>query len=195
MATRAEMISSPFVWRRVHSLMGLWLVIYLIEHLIVNSQATLWIGDDGSGFVKLVNSLEGLPYLQVIEIVFIGIPLVLHGYWGVKRALTAKGNARRTDGSAPSLPYGRNRAFTWQRLTSWILLIGIIAHVVQMRFVQMPREVGGRYVVQLQRDEGLESQLNGSVSLYLAMAIGFWPLRHLQGRRCCSWFGKPLKAH
>lgn len=157
MTVRTETISNTFIWRRIHSLMGLWLIIYLIEHLIVNSQATLWIGDDGSGFVRLVNSLESLPYLQVIEIVFIGIPLVLHGYWGVLRALTAKNNSGKTDGSAPSLPYGRNKSFRWQRITSWILLIGVIGHVVQMRFVQMPREVQGRYVVHLQHDQGLDS--------------------------------------
>ncbi len=161
MSSRIAAISSPFIWRRVHSLMGLWLVLYLIEHLIVNSQATLWIGDDGSGFIKLVNGLEGLPYLQVIETVFIGVPLVLHGYWGVKRALTAKTNAGKSDGSAPSLGYTRNRAFTWQRLTSWILLVGIIAHVIQMRFVEMPKKIRvnneERFVVRLTRDEGLAS--------------------------------------
>jgi succinate dehydrogenase / fumarate reductase cytochrome b subunit len=137
--------------------MGLWLVLYLFEHLIVNSQATLWIGDDGIGFVRLVNLLESLPYLQVIEVVFIGIPLVIHGYWGVKRALTAKSNRGKGDGSSPLMPYGRNRAFTWQRLTSWILLFGIIGHVVQMRFVQMPKEINGRYIVHVKHDPGLDS--------------------------------------
>lgn len=157
MATPTEMISHPFIWRRVHSLMGLWLILYLIEHLIVNSQATLWIGDDGVGFVRLVNSLESLPYLQVIEIVFIGIPLILHGYWGVKRALSAKNNTGKTDGSVPSMQYGRNKAYNWQRLTSWILLACVIGHVVQMRFVQMPKEINGQYIVYLQHDEGLKS--------------------------------------
>lgn len=154
-------MASSFIWRRVHSLMGLWLVLYLFEHLIVNSQATLWLGEDGIGFVRLVNSLESLPYLQVIEVVLIGIPLLIHGYWGVKRALSAKNNVGSTDGSAPSLPWSRNRAFQWQRLTSWILLFGILAHVVQMRFVQMPREIhtenGVRYQVSLQADPGLAS--------------------------------------
>jgi succinate dehydrogenase / fumarate reductase cytochrome b subunit len=137
--------------------MGLWLIIYLIEHLIVNSQATLWIGEDGIGFIRLVNLLESLPYLQVIETVFIAIPLALHGYWGVKRIFTAKSNSGKSDGSAPSLPYGRSRAFRWQRLTSWILLIGIIGHVIQMRFLDYPKKVEGRYVVQVQQDEGLSS--------------------------------------
>lgn len=159
MTTRTELISSTFLWRRVHSLMGLWLVLYLIIHLVVNSQATLWLGDDGIGFVRLSNSLEELPFLQVIEILLIGIPLLIHGYWGVKRALSARTNQGRSDGSSPSMPYERNRAFTWQRLTSWILLVGIIGHVVQMRFVDMPKKVHVegeiRYVVKLSDDPGL----------------------------------------
>lgn len=140
--------------------MGLWLVLYLIEHLLVNSQAALWL-DDGHQFVRLVNSLESLPFLHAIEIVFIGIPLLLHGYWGVKRALTARSNGSKSDGSAPSLPFGRSRAFTWQRLTSWILLFGIFGHVIQMRFIQMPQEIQAghetRYVVHLKDDPSLTS--------------------------------------
>jgi succinate dehydrogenase / fumarate reductase cytochrome b subunit len=161
MGTRTETISKPFLWRRIHSLMGLWLIIYLIEHLIVNSQATLWLGDDGIGFVKMVNALEGLPYLQVIEVTLIGIPILIHGYWGVKRALTSKYNCLPSDDTTPSLPYGRNKAYGWQRTTSWILLFGILAHVVQMRFVQMPEKIreGNEtvYVVPLQTDPGLQS--------------------------------------
>ncbi|HSX25536.1 MAG TPA: hypothetical protein VLE89_00840 [Chlamydiales bacterium] len=161
MAARVETISSTFIWRRVHSLMGLWLVLYLIEHLLVNSQAALWIGDDGSGFVKMVDSLESLPYLQVIEIVFIAVPLAIHGVWGVKRALDARLNSSRTDGSSPSMKYARNRAFTWQRLTSWILLFGIIGHVVQMRFLDMPKKAKLNYEEQyfsrITMDDGLST--------------------------------------
>ena len=139
--------SSEFIWRRVHSLMGLWLVLYLTYHLIVNSQAALWLGNDGGGFVRMVNSLESLPYLHVIESLFIGVPLFVHGIWGVKRALQPKLN---------TLPYARNRAFTWQRLTSWILLIGIIGHVVQMRFVYQPKlNDQKQYWVEVSSDDGL----------------------------------------
>ena len=59
------------------------------------------------------------------------------------------------------MKYGRNRAFSWQRLTSWILLFGMIAHVVQMRFVEMPKKVGSgenvSYVVKIDPDEAIES--------------------------------------
>lgn len=159
MTAQAEAISSTFLWRRVHSLMGLWLILYLIVHLITNSQATLWLGDDGIGFVRLVNLLESLPFLQVIETVLIGIPLLVHGVWGVRRALTAKTNSWKTDGSSPSLRHGRSRAFTWQRLTSWVLLVGIIGHVIEMRFLEAPRKVkeGNEilYSVQIEEDPGL----------------------------------------
>lgn len=161
MSIKTETVSGEFAWRRIHSLMGLWLVIFLFEHLTVNSQATLWLGDDGIGFVRLVNFLEALPFLQVIEILLIGVPFLLHMVWGVKRALTAKVNVRKTDGSAPSLSYSRNHAFRWQRLTSWILLFGVAAHVVQMRFVLIPKEISqdGKtlYVVTVSEDPGLAS--------------------------------------
>src|SRR3990167_2786256 len=125
-----------FFWRRIHSLMGLWLVIYLFEHLLTNSLATFPIGEDGIGFIRMVNSLESLPYLRFIEVALIGVPVLVHGIWGVRRALSARCNAygaSRLAETAPVLPYGRNRAFTWQRITSWILLLGLIGHVIQMR--------------------------------------------------------------
>jgi len=143
------------------SLMGLWLVIYLIEHLLVNSQAALWLGSDGSAFVRLVNSLESLPYLHVVEVLLIGIPFAVHMVWGVHRALVAKTNSGSSDGCKAALHYGRNRAFSWQRWTAWILLVGVIGHVVQMRFVSAPKEVeveGKKmFVVQVSRDNELGS--------------------------------------
>ena len=142
--------------------MGFWLLIYLVIHLITNSQAALWIGDDGIGFIRLVNALEALPYLQIVETVLIGIPLAVHGIWGIKRALSAKLNAGGGDGSSPSLPYSRNRAFAWQRMTSWILLVGIIGHVVQMRFLDAPKKAKSnlgeeRYFTKVSFDEGLDT--------------------------------------
>jgi succinate dehydrogenase / fumarate reductase cytochrome b subunit len=131
-----------FLWRRLHSLTGLWLVLYLIEHLLVNSRAAMLVGDDSTGFIAAVNAIHELPYLRVIELVFLGIPIVIHGIWGVKYLFTARYNSGKSDGSEPSLQeYPRNHAYSWQRITSWLLLIGIVAHVVHMRFVEFPESV------------------------------------------------------
>lgn len=153
-------IPKAFIWRRFHSLTGLWLVLFLMEHLLTNSQAALYFGDDGSGFIKSVNFLKGLPYLQVIEVTLIAIPLIIHGWWGLKYLHTAKYNSFSSDGTTPSLAqYPRNRAFTWQRITSWILLIGIIGHVIQMRFIEYPSTTQidntHYYMVRLSEDPGL----------------------------------------
>ena len=145
-------ISSEFIWRRVHSLMGLWLVLYLIEHLLVNSQAALWLGDSGMKFIQMANSLEALPFLHALEIVFIGVPFAVHIVWGVHRAMQAKTNVT-------TLNYPRNHAFFWQRATSWILLIGLLAHVVQMRFINYPEvsQINGKktYSIEIKADPDL----------------------------------------
>jgi succinate dehydrogenase / fumarate reductase cytochrome b subunit len=154
-----KQISSTFIWRRVHSLMGFWLVLYLILHLITNSQAALWLGSSGSGFVRMVNLLESLPYLHAVEIFLIGVPLGIHLVWGVYRAWTARTNFQSSSGAKPSLKYERNLAYSLQRLSSWILLFGIIGHVVQMRFLDMPKraflEGNEQSMVKLTVDEGL----------------------------------------
>lgn len=173
----AAAIPREFVWRRLHSLMGLWLVLFLIEHLLTNSQAALWIGEDGSGFIRMVNALHNFPYLQVIEICLLGIPILIHLVWGVKYALTAKSNSHKTDGSTPSLPsLRRNKAYSWQRITSWILLVGLICHVVKFRFLEYPQSISqgsqSSYLVKLDMDDGLYTlayRLN--VHLYDAEAL------------------------
>jgi succinate dehydrogenase / fumarate reductase cytochrome b subunit len=148
-----------FLWRRVHSLMGFWLVLYLCVHLLTNSQAALWFGNEGSGFIRLVNALESLPYLHAIEVILIGIPLAIHMVWGVHRAITARSNIRSSDGTRPSLKYERNRAYSLQRISSWILLVGIIGHVIQMRFLEMPKHATRDYqeqsMVKISFDQGL----------------------------------------
>jgi succinate dehydrogenase / fumarate reductase, cytochrome b subunit len=156
----APPIPCAFIWRRAHSLTGIWLVLFLIEHLFTNSQAALYVGDDGIGFVRSVNWLKELPYLQAIEIFLLGVPLLIHGLWGVHYLFTSKFNSFRTDGTKPSLPqYPRNQAYTWQRITSWILLFGILAHVIQMRFIEYPNsaKLDGKqyYMLPIHLDSGL----------------------------------------
>jgi succinate dehydrogenase / fumarate reductase cytochrome b subunit len=149
-----------FIWRRIQSLAGLGIVIFLIFHLITNSQAALLIGHDGEGFIEHVNKIHKLPYLIIIEIFLIGVPIVVHTIWGIQYLFEARFNSFTTNGSAPALPeYPRNQAFTFQRITAWILLVGIVAHVINMRVINYPSEVkvGDQhyYLVHAQQDPGL----------------------------------------
>src|ERR1700722_9315638 len=94
-------LPGAFIWRRLHSLMGLWLVLFLIEHLLVNSQAALLLGNSGRGFVDMVNSIHNFPYLPVIDFTLLGLPIANHKIWGVKYLFSSKFNAHKTDGSTP----------------------------------------------------------------------------------------------
>lgn len=162
MTTAVAKQPKVFVWRRLHSLFGLWLVIFLFEHLLTNSQAALLIGDDGNGFVRMVNAIHNLPYLEAIEIFLLGVPILFHGVLGVKYLWGAKFNSHKTSGAKPALKeYGRNHAYTWQRITSWILLFLLIFHVVRFRFIEYPHSVfqdsERLYLVRVEMDNGLYS--------------------------------------
>lgn len=159
MNTKNNTISRCFIWRRLHSLTGLWLVLFLIVHLLANSQASLFVGENGAGFVKAANDIHNLPFLSLIELTLLGIPFFIHVVWGVQYLFTGEYNSYRIDDSKPYLPYPRNKAYTWQRVTSWILLFLIAIHVIQMRFMEAPtyaaQGTDTNYMVRLEADKGL----------------------------------------
>lgn len=175
--TIAPTLPNAFIWRKLHSISGVFLVLYIIEHLLVNSQAALFIGQDGSGFIESVNSIHKLPYLQVIELLLLGVPIVIHMVYGIKYLRTSKINSMGGDGTTPYLPeYPRNRAYTWQRITSYILIFAIIAHVVHMRFIEYPtsarKGTDQFYMVRLKVDDGLYTLSNRlGVKLYTKTQI------------------------
>lgn len=141
MDPRKNNLPKEFIYSRLHSLTGLLIVIFLFEHLLTNSQAALFFGDDGAGFVRMVNFIHDLPYLQVIELTFIGVPIAYHGLIGIKKALYGRSNSFGSiEGAKPYMPYTRSRAYTYQRWTAWILLVGIILHVANFRFYLYPAE-------------------------------------------------------
>lgn len=139
--TAPRSVPRAFVWRRLHSLTGLWFLIFLFEHLFTNSQAAVFFGSSAPWFVNSVNAMHNMPYLPFIEIFLLGVPIGLHMIWGVWYMFTAKSNVVGRGGKTPSIKKGRNRAYSMQRITAWVILAGIIFHVVQMRFMMYPYKV------------------------------------------------------
>lgn len=158
-AIKVEKIPREFIWRRLHSLMGLWFLIFLMEHLFTNSQIMIFFAENALWFVHSVDFLQGLPYLHAIEVTLLGVPILYHAIWGIYYMFGSKPNSFSTDGSKPSMKYGRSKAYTWQRMTAWILIVGIILHVVQMRFIHYPyktmQEGKPYYYAKIQVDPGL----------------------------------------
>ena len=154
-------IPTAFITRRLQSLSGCFLVLFLLEHLLTNSQAALFFGQDRALFITAVNVIYSLPYLPAIECLLLGMPILIHGYFGIQYLRTAQYNSGPSDGSTPSLPLPRNKAYTWQRITSVLLVIGIFLHVLTMRFIHHPEKIhlGGRdaFTVSLTKDDNLPS--------------------------------------
>lgn len=151
-----------FIFKRLHSLSGLFITLYLIEHLFVNSQAALISADQDFGFIAAVNGIHALPFLPLIEMSLLGVPILTHAILGVVYLRTGEHNVFNRSMSKPYLPeYGRNWAYTFQRITSWILLFGILAHVVQMRFIDYPLltqdGLKHSYAVRVTEDQGLQA--------------------------------------
>ncbi|MDB5085807.1 MAG: succinate dehydrogenase [Bacilli bacterium] len=113
-----------FWFRRLHSLSGVVAVgLFLLEHLFTNSTAT----NGAAAFNQTVANLHSIPYLVVVESVFIFLPLLYHGVYGLYIAFTAGYNATR-------FGWFRNWMFVLQRITGVITFVFVIFHLYTTRF-------------------------------------------------------------
>lgn len=114
---------SEFFSRRLHSLLGIIPIgAFLVQHLLINYFAVY--GEEN--FNKAAGFVEGLPFLIVLEVVVIYLPILYHAILGVYIAFTAKNNTTRYG-------YFRNWMFYLQRITGLIAFIFIGWHVWQTR--------------------------------------------------------------
>lgn len=113
-----------FALRRLHSLTGIVPVgLFLINHLLANS--TFFLGQ--GHFNHHIALIHSLPWLLVIEVGFIFLPLLFHGALGVVITLQARNNPMR-------YPYADNWRFYFQRITAWITVAFVLVHLAHFRF-------------------------------------------------------------
>lgn len=126
-----------FFWRRLHSLSGLVPIgAFLIEHILSNFDAL----KGPAAYAAQVKFLNSLPLVRVLEWVFIFIPLLYHGLYGVYIWLRGKSNV-------VYYPWAGNWMYTAQRWTGIIALAFIIEHVWRQRFagVNLPEHPGAAF--------------------------------------------------
>ncbi|GAX91101.1 succinate dehydrogenase cytochrome b558 subunit [Effusibacillus lacus] len=113
-----------FWFRRLHSLTGVAPVgLFLVFHLFTNAKSTR----GAEHFNQAVEGIAGLPFLPVIEVLFIFLPLLYHGVYGMYIAFTSGYNAGR-------FSWFRNQMFVWQRITGVITFIFVVYHLWTTRF-------------------------------------------------------------
>jgi succinate dehydrogenase / fumarate reductase cytochrome b subunit len=127
-------LSRHFVLRKLHQLTGILpLGVFLLEHFYTNSKA-LGSGDSKAGaqlFNEAVADLQTIPYILLVEIFGIFIPLIYHGVYGLVITFEARPNVGRYD-------YAHNWMYLIQRVTGVILFVFITFHVLNFRFGLMP---------------------------------------------------------
>ena len=124
---------NSFVLRRLHSLTGIVPIgAFLVEHFISNSEAVHGV----QAYNDQVKFLTGLPFVHVLEWVFIFIPLIYHALYGLWIWY-------RGDSNVGDYPWTGNWLYTAQRWTGIVAMIYITYHVIDMRFTGVHLMGGG----------------------------------------------------
>ncbi|UJL44999.1 succinate dehydrogenase cytochrome b558 subunit [Virgibacillus sp. NKC19-16] len=112
-----------FYYRRLHSLLGVVPIgIFLVQHLIVNHFAVY--GEES--FNQAAGFMAGLPFVLLLEIFVIYLPILFHAILGVYIVFVTRNNTRRYG-------YIRNWLFYLQRFTGIVTLVFIVWHVWETR--------------------------------------------------------------
>ena len=121
-------LSRTFVLRKLHQLSGIMpLGIFLLEHFYTNSKAL----NGAADFNTAVKDLQSIPYILLVEIGGIFIPLIYHAVYGLVITMEARPNNL-------AYPYPRNWFYLIQRITGMILFFFITFHVLNFRFGLIP---------------------------------------------------------
>jgi succinate dehydrogenase / fumarate reductase cytochrome b subunit len=114
--------------RKLHQLSGIVpLGLFLLEHFYTNSKALA----GAASFNDAVKDLQSIPYILLVEIGGIFIPLIYHAVYGLVITVEARPNNL-------AYPYPRNWFYLIQRITGFILFFFITFHVLNFRFGMVP---------------------------------------------------------
>lgn len=121
-------LSRTFILRKLHQLSGIVpLGLFILEHFYTNSKALSGAAD----FNEAVFDLQQIPYILLVEIGGIFIPLIYHAVYGMVITIEARPNNL-------AYPYPRNWFYLVQRITGVLLFVFITFHVLNFRFGLMP---------------------------------------------------------
>ncbi len=120
--------SNTFLLRKLHQLTGIVpLGMFFFVHMFTNSSAL----NGAESFNDHVKDIHGIPYLLLIEIFGIFLPLVFHSVYGILISAEAKPNIL-------NYGYGRNWFYIFQRATGIFLFFFLLFHILNFRFGLIP---------------------------------------------------------
>ncbi|MBV8476863.1 MAG: succinate dehydrogenase [Acidobacteria bacterium] len=158
-----------FFWRRLHSLTGIIPIgVFLIEHFFSNAVATA----GPAAYTRQVAFLAGFPFVEVLELVGIWIPIAYHSLYGFY--IWYRGEANVGD-----YPWQGNWLYTAQRWTGGIAFFYMAYHVWHLRFAGMhilanPAGAFGKVQLEFQNPWIVAFYAIGIVAAAWHFAYGLW---------------------
>lgn len=125
MASGPERAAShrQFALRRLHSLSGIVPIgVFLVEHYLTNSLAFL----SAERYDAAARWLQSFPYVLVLEVGGIWLPILFHGLLGAYLWREGRSNVG-------AYGYADNWLYTFQRASGLVVLVYVIYHVWTMR--------------------------------------------------------------
>ncbi len=120
----APPLDGHFALRKLHSLLGIIPIgAFLIFHLFENSLAGTLHNLSAAEWTRdVVMKIDAMPYVQVLEVLLIALPILFHGIYGVIIWLQGRANPVRYG-------YWRNWMYVVQRFSGAIAFVFILTHV------------------------------------------------------------------
>jgi len=112
-------LHDPYLWHKLHSASGIFPIgFFLLQHLIANSYALRGAG----AYDTVIKVYGGLPFVAVLEVALIYIPILYHSIYGIWITAYGQPNLGRYS-------YGRNWMYFLQRVSGIIAFFYIGYHV------------------------------------------------------------------
>lgn len=126
-----------FLLRRLHSLTGIVPIgMFLMVHLTTNASVVWGLMDPGkfdgvhagaATFQHEVNFIHSMPFLLLIEVFGLWLPIAFHSILGVYYARSSNPNVRRYS-------YQSNWRYSLQRISGYVGILFIFYHVATLRW-------------------------------------------------------------
>ncbi len=126
-------LNGNFFIRRFHSLIAIIPIgIFLCFHLLLNGSVLI---SGNESYLKVITFMKSMPFIIVLELVVIALPILFHAIYGIWIVYLSKNNVLK-------YTYYRNWNFYLQRITALIIVVFLFFHVLFLRIlVHDPQEI------------------------------------------------------
>jgi succinate dehydrogenase / fumarate reductase, cytochrome b subunit len=164
MSATATEANSSYLLRKLHSLTGIIPVgAFLAEHFWSNSAALV----SAQKYNQTSEDLQTIPYRVFVEWIFIFLPILYHGGYGVYIWLRGQSNVSQ-------YPWVRNWLYTLQRWTGLVAFVYIGWHLYTERWITHGRSTYATVANDLANPWYLAFFVVGVLASSFHLGVGIW---------------------